>query len=79
MSEDSSGYVLQWYTGHNADADLGATHLTVHQLMAQYTEKGHEVYMDSYYTSAAIANELANNDTGMCGTVNYKGVVCLGA
>uniref|UniRef100_A0A8C1TF10 PiggyBac transposable element-derived protein domain-containing protein n=1 Tax=Cyprinus carpio TaxID=7962 RepID=A0A8C1TF10_CYPCA len=78
LSEASSGYVLQWsmYTGHNvdadADADLGATHLIVRQLMAQYTGKGHEVYMDSYYTSPAIANELANNDTGMCGTVNCK-------
>ncbi|KAL0152610.1 hypothetical protein M9458_052333 [Cirrhinus mrigala] len=40
--------------------------------MAQYTGKGHEVYMDSYYTSPAIANELANNDTSMCGTVNCK-------
>ncbi len=76
LSEASSGYVLQWsmYTGQNADADadLGATHLIDRQLMAQYTGKGHEVYMDSYYTSPAIANELAHNDTGMCGTVNCK-------
>ncbi|KAI2645906.1 PiggyBac transposable element-derived protein 4 [Labeo rohita] len=66
--------LFKWsmYTGQNADADLGATHLIVHQLMAQHTGKGHEVYMDSYYTSPAIANELANNDTGMCGTVNCK-------
>ncbi|KAL0149530.1 hypothetical protein M9458_055057, partial [Cirrhinus mrigala] len=67
LSEANSGYVLQlsMYTGQNADADadLGATHLIVHQLMVQYTGKGHEVYMDSYYTSPAIANELANNDT----------------
>ena len=26
--------------------------------------------MDSYYTSPAIADELADNDTGLCGTVN---------
>ncbi len=74
LSEASSGYVLQWsmYTGQNANADLGATHLIVRQLMAQYTGKGHEVYMDSYYTSPVIANELAHNDAGLCGTVNCK-------
>ncbi|KAL1276603.1 hypothetical protein QQF64_036226 [Cirrhinus molitorella] len=74
LSEASSGDVLQlsMYTGQNADADLGATHLIVRQLMAQNTGKGHEVYMDSYYTSPAIANDSASNDTGMCGTVNCK-------
>uniref|UniRef100_A0A3P8TSD3 PiggyBac transposable element-derived protein domain-containing protein n=1 Tax=Amphiprion percula TaxID=161767 RepID=A0A3P8TSD3_AMPPE len=72
--EVSSGYVLQWsmYTGQNThdDENIGATHLIVRQLLAPYTGKGHEVYMDSYYTSPAISRELANNDTGMCGTVN---------
>ncbi len=74
LSEASSGYVLQWsmYTGQNANADLGATHLIVRQLMAQYIGKGHEVYMDSYYTSPVLANELAHNDAGLCGTVNCK-------
>uniref|UniRef100_A0A3Q1EFJ1 PiggyBac transposable element-derived protein domain-containing protein n=1 Tax=Acanthochromis polyacanthus TaxID=80966 RepID=A0A3Q1EFJ1_9TELE len=74
LSEASSGYVLQWsmYTAQNTqdDENVGATHLIVRQLLAPYTGKGHEVYMDSYYTSPAIARELADNDTGMCGTVN---------
>ncbi|KAM4583571.1 piggyBac transposable element-derived protein 4-like [Odontesthes bonariensis] len=76
LSEVKTGYVLQWnmYTGanaaHDTDTDLGATHLIVRQLMAPYINKGHEVYMDSYYTSPAVANELAGADTGLCGTVN---------
>nr|XP_055037155.1 piggyBac transposable element-derived protein 4-like [Misgurnus anguillicaudatus] len=76
LSEAKSGYVLQWsmYTGQsvNVNPDFGATHLVVRELMAPYTGKGHEVYMDSYYTSPAIADELASNDLGLCGTVSSK-------
>uniref|UniRef100_A0A8D0A9A2 PiggyBac transposable element-derived protein domain-containing protein n=1 Tax=Sander lucioperca TaxID=283035 RepID=A0A8D0A9A2_SANLU len=76
LSEAKSGYVLQWslYTGHHGDevTDLGATHVLVRQLMAQHKGKGHELYMDSYYTSPAVANELANEETGLCGTVSSQ-------
>ncbi|XP_063077170.1 piggyBac transposable element-derived protein 4-like [Engraulis encrasicolus] len=82
LSEAKSGYVLQWsiYTGRKrpeaANAEFGATHLIVRELMAPYTGKGHEVYMDNFYTSPAIAEELASKDTGLCGTVrcNRKGM-----
>lgn len=56
------------YTGQsriNANAEFGATHLIVHKLIVMYTGKGHEVYMDTYYTSPAIADELASNDMGL--------------
>ena len=60
LSEAKSGYVLQWslYTRQRGDevTDLGATHVLVRQLMAQHIGKGHELYMDSYYTSPAVAN-----------------------
>uniref|UniRef100_A0A8C9YGA1 PiggyBac transposable element-derived protein domain-containing protein n=1 Tax=Sander lucioperca TaxID=283035 RepID=A0A8C9YGA1_SANLU len=76
LSEAKSGYVLQWslYTGQHGDevTDLGATHVLVRQLMAQHKGKGHELYMDSYYTSPAVANELANEETGLCGTVSSQ-------
>lgn len=74
LSEACSGYVLRWFLYTRQDVDevenVGATHRIVRQLMAPYLGKGHEVYMDSYYTTPAIANELADNDTGLCGTVN---------
>ncbi|XP_014669491.1 PREDICTED: LOW QUALITY PROTEIN: piggyBac transposable element-derived protein 4-like [Priapulus caudatus] len=71
LSEAGTGYVLEWsmYTGQEEAGDpdnlaMGATHLTVRNLVTpQFTGKGHEVYMDSYYTSLALANELADNDT----------------
>ncbi|KAM9386212.1 small integral membrane protein 13 isoform 1-T1 [Pholidichthys leucotaenia] len=74
LSEASTGYVVRWslYNGQNGDDcdSLGATHLVVHQLMEPYTGKGHEVYMDSYYTGPAITMELAPKDTGLCGTIS---------
>lgn len=53
------------YIRHNVDEvdNLGATHLIVYQLMAPYLGKGHEVYMDSYYTTP-------DQDTGLWGTVS---------
>ena len=74
LSEAKSGYVLEWsmYTGQNADehAEIGASHLIVRQLMAPYTGKGHEVYMDSYYTSPAIAT------LGCVGLSAVRGEAC---
>ena len=72
LSESRSGYVLQWsmHTGQHAEgSSISSTHSVVRKLMAPYTGKGHEVYMDSYYTSPVIACELAESDTGLCGTV----------
>ena len=70
LSQAKSGYVLQWslYTGQHGDevTDLAATHVLVRQLMAQHIWKGHELYMDSYYMSPAVVNELANDETGVC-------------
>lgn len=76
LSESCSGYVLRWslHTGKLPDEtrDISATHGIVRELMAPYIGKGHEVYMDSYYTSPTIANELADADTGLCGTVSSR-------
>ncbi|KAM4544857.1 piggyBac transposable element-derived protein 4-like [Odontesthes bonariensis] len=76
VSEAKSGYVLEWsmYTGQSRPDESvhGATHLIVRDLMTPYTGKGHEVYMDSYYSSPAIAEELASKDIGVCGTVSSK-------
>lgn len=62
LSEARSGYVLQWdlYTGQRDEAaaaavgELGATHVIVRDLVTPHVGKGHEVCMDSYYTSPAV-------------------------
>lgn len=40
------------------------------KLMEPYLDRGHHLYMDSYYVSPAIAEELAQRNTGVCGTVS---------
>ena len=76
MSEAKSGYILQWtlYIGQHGDevTDLCGNHVLVRQLMAQHIGKGHELYMESYYTSPAVANELANDENGVCGAVSSQ-------
>ena len=66
LSESKSGYVLDWtlYAGKTenaaaADDDASVTHRIVRSLMAVNIGKGHELYIDSYYTSVPIAVELS--------------------
>ena len=66
LSESKSGYVLDWtlYAGKTenaaaADDDASVTHRIVRSLMADHIGKGHELYIDSYYTSVPIAVELS--------------------
>jgi hypothetical protein len=79
LSEGGSGYVLKWnmHVGAPLPGDdpdqLGSTHLTVRRLLIPtYINKGHEVYMDSYYTSPRLALEFSELETGICGTVSFK-------
>jgi len=39
------------------------------QLCAPYLEKGHFLYMDSYYSSPRLFHFLSLNDMGACGTI----------
>ena len=51
------------------DADISYSHQAVKQLMSAYTNVGHCLYIDSYYTSVPLAEELNALRTGVCGTV----------
>ena len=78
LSESKSGYVLDWtlYAGKTEDAaaadDASVTHRIVRSLMSDHIGKGHELYIDSYYTSVPIAVELSTQNTAVCGTVNVN-------
>lgn len=80
VCEAVSGYCVKAtvYTGkgthknplaHKSDATL-TTNLVLRLLHeAKLLDKGHHVYMDNYYNSPELAEELANRGTYMCGTV----------
>ena len=72
LAESSSGYYLnsKMYTGKEGDAvqrDLGRR--AVMSVIEPYLDKGYYVFMDNYYTSVALFEELEERKTLACGTV----------
>ena len=68
----SSGYLLnsQIYTGKEGDAvqkDFGRR--AVISVIEPYLDKGYYVFMDNYYTSVGLFEELEERKTLACGTV----------
>ena len=82
LTDATNGYVYNWslYTGKSvneeAPADVGLTHRVVTNLVDCVYDKGHIIYMDNYFSSPALFQELADHQTGACGTlrVNRRGV-----
>lgn len=74
VSEASTGYLLDisLYVGKSNEDDSGMTssHRVVRDLVSIYAGKGHEVYIDSYYSGVPLAVDLSNQGIGVCGTVN---------
>ena len=76
----SDGYVLNFiiYTGKgtlNGENEKGHAFSVVNQLMADYLDKGHELYVDNFYNSVALAEYLIKKNTYIIGTLkeNRKG------
>ncbi|XP_068728265.1 piggyBac transposable element-derived protein 4-like [Montipora capricornis] len=72
LAESTSGYVLgsKVYTGKEANVvqkDLGKR--AVMLLMEPFLDKGYYVFMDNYYTSVGLFEELEGRKTLACGTV----------
>ncbi len=57
-------------------AEAGMTHAVVMRLVDPIRNRGHHVYMDNYYTSPTLFNDLRLDVFGACGTlrVNRRGV-----
>lgn len=50
-------------------AELGATGALVVYLLADLVNKGHQVYLDNFYTSLPLCTYLLNKATAVCGTL----------
>ena len=88
ISESQSEYILGYevYTGKDTSCismqsnplnpECGKTTKLVLGLLekCKFLDKGHNIYMDNYYTSPELAEELFFHQTYCCGTVkmNHK-------
>jgi hypothetical protein len=52
-----------------AARDMTVTHVTVKQLTKMLEGRGHELYMDNFFSSLNLFNYLAEQKVSCCGTV----------
>ena len=76
VAESSSGFLLnsKIYTGKEGDGvkrDLGRK--AGMSMIEPYLDKGYYVFMDNYYTSVTLFEELEERKTLACGTVRSNG------
>ena len=78
LCDSSNAYCckLELYTGKtNEESVRGKTHDLVMRLMQPYLHKGHTLYVDNYYSSPTLFNDLYQNGTTATGTArNRRGV-----
>jgi len=73
---DSLGYTydMSVYLGkqrQNATAQITATHRTVLQVIQRVEGLGHKIFMDNYFTSPALFDDLFQQKINACGTVRH--------
>ena len=73
---DSLGYTydMSVYLGkqrQNATAQITATHGTVLQVIRRVEGMGHKIFMDNYFTSPAVFDDLFQRKINVCGTVRH--------
>lgn len=74
LAESKTGYALKFmtYTGKNSvevEEGFGVTESVCLKLLSGFTNKGHHIYTDNFYTSPNLFSKLATEGTGACGTV----------
>ena len=78
LCDCKTGYILDFilYTGSDTNIDndknLGMTGSVVLTLLEPYLNRGHEVYVDNWYTSPTLFQYLYENGTGACGTAKIN-------
>jgi hypothetical protein len=73
-----TGFILDFipYTGSTtpiySDKRLGASGSLVMKLMEKYLQKGHNLYVDNWYSTPALFEALHSMKTGACGIVRLN-------
>jgi len=71
---DESGYTydMRVYLGrgsHFATDDMTATHATVRHLTSRVEGLGHKIFMDNFFSSPRLFDDLDRHKINSCGTV----------
>jgi hypothetical protein len=82
LCESRTDYTVRWflYTGSDPVSWQGLDYDVVTRLVEPFYNIGYHVYMDNYFSSPVLFQELAHQQTGACGTVrvNRQGVPQVG-
>ena len=70
LAESRTGYIYNFevYHGRDENIDNGAAGM-VKRLLGDLNSKSHTDYIDRFYTSVQLAEELAESNTGLVGRV----------
>ena len=72
-AESSYCLKFQIYTGASDDgAEHGLSHRVVFDLMVNYLDKAHHLYVDNFYTSLNLVKSLKDRQTYVCGTIRVN-------
>ena len=77
LAESKTGYVYNWeiYEGKQQQpTEVGLTQRVVTNLVSSVYGRGHHVYMDNYFSSPNLFDELQQNQVGACGTLRLNRV-----
>ena len=80
LCDSTTGFLLKFrvYTGKEVipERGIGLGHRITKELLEEFQKKGHVIYMDNFYSSVQLFEDLMQQDTGACGTVrpNRKGL-----
>ena len=73
LADSATSFVYNWqlYTGKLPDdgRGLGVAHRVVMSLCQPVLQKGHHLYCDNFFSSPALFHDLAEHQTGACGTL----------
>jgi len=78
LCDCKSRYILDFivYSGERRDItfekEFGYTGSVVKTLLSPYLGKGHILYVDNWYSSPTLFENLLKNHTGACGTVSGR-------
>lgn len=71
LAESRTGYVYNWdiYRGANAVPEVGLTRNVVLNICRPVYQNHHHIYMDNYFSSPVLFEDLARFGLGACGTL----------